>query len=55
MPFKSEKQRRLFWAAKGSAKLRQRRGISKKAAGKMTKHDQGGKLPFRSFKATQGR
>ena len=54
MPFKSEAQRRLMWAAKSSSKLRKHLGMSKAAAEKMTAHDAGGKLPYVS-KATQGR
>jgi hypothetical protein len=45
MPFKSEAQRRLFWAAKGSSDVRRAHGFSRKTVNTMTKHDEGGKLP----------
>lgn len=44
MPFDSEKQRRLFYAARKSPEVRKKYGISRKAADSMTKHDLGGKL-----------
>lgn len=45
MPFKSEAQRRLMWAARRNPRIRKEKGISKAAAHKMTEHDTGGKLP----------
>ena len=45
MPFKSEKQRKLFWAAKSSARLRRKARLKRSAVDKMTSHDSGGKLP----------
>ena len=43
-PFASEKQRRLFHAAKKDPAVRKRYGISKGAAKRMTDHDTRGKL-----------
>ena len=48
MPMMSEKQRRLFHAAKKSADIRKRRGLKKKTVDKMVAHDAGGKLPMRA-------
>jgi len=45
MPFVSEKQRKLFWAARKSKRLRKRLGLSEEDVRKMTEHDEGGKLP----------
>ena len=49
MPFRSQKQRALFYAAAASGKkaqaLRKKMGITKKEAEKMVRHDTGGKLP----------
>jgi DNA-binding transcriptional MerR regulator len=45
MPFKSESQRKLFFAALKSAKLRKRLGVSLAEVKKMLEHDEGGKLP----------
>lgn len=39
MPFKSEKQRKLFYAAANNPKVRKNTGISKKVAEKMISHD----------------
>ena len=54
MPFKSQKQRALFYAAAASGKkaaaLRRKLGITKKEAEKMIRHDTGGKLPTRAKK-----
>jgi len=45
MPFKSQAQRNLMFAAKNDPKVRKRTGISKKTAEDLTEHDTGGKLP----------
>lgn len=45
MPFKSEKQRRLFYAARGSAAVRKAHGMSKAAVDEMIEHGKAGKLP----------
>ena len=58
MPFVSERQRKLFWAARKSAKLRKRLKISKADVEKMTAHDAGGRLPAvceRTKKAVGGK
>lgn len=47
MPFKSEKQRRLMFAAQKNPTVRNRFQIKKKAADEMTEHDTGGVLPER--------
>lgn len=44
MPFKSEKQRRLMYAAKTDPGVRKRYGIKKKAAVKMVAHDRASKI-----------
>jgi len=48
MPFVSERQRRLFQAAKKDPKLRQEQGLSDRDVRRMTRHDKAGKLPERS-------
>jgi len=50
MPFKSAKQRSLFWAAKNSPSLRDKFHLNMSAVMKMTEHDEGGKLPKRAKK-----
>lgn len=45
MPFESQAQRGLFYAAKNNPAVRARTGISKGVADKMTAEDPGGKLP----------
>jgi hypothetical protein len=45
MPFKSQAQRNLFYAAENDPEVRKRTGISKGVANKFTAHDEGGKLP----------
>lgn len=45
MPFESQKQRGLFYAAENNPAVRARTGISKSVADKMTAHDEPGKLP----------
>src|SRR5215831_7589847 len=45
MPFTSQAQRGLFYAAKADPAVRERTGISKSVATKMTGEDPGGKLP----------
>ena len=45
MPFVSERQRKLFWAARKNAKLRKRLKMSARDVEKMTAHDAGGRLP----------
>lgn len=46
MPFVSQKQRALFYAAKHDPQVRKRHGMSKEDADKMVAHDEGGKLPM---------
>lgn len=50
MPFVSQKQRALFWAAKGNRKVAKKKGLNMKAVEEMTAHDEGGKLPTRAKK-----
>jgi hypothetical protein len=45
MPFTSQKQRGLFYAAQKDPAVRAKTGISKGVADKMTGEDQPGKLP----------
>lgn len=45
MPFVSQKQRALFYAAKRDPAVRKRRGMSEADVDKMIAHDEGGKLP----------
>jgi len=45
MPFKSEKQRRLFYVA-ASGKKTKAKGLSKSEAARYIAHDRGGKLPL---------
>jgi hypothetical protein len=45
MPFTSQKQRGLFYAAKNDPEVRAKTGISQAVADKMTGEDQPGKLP----------
>lgn len=45
MPFKSESQRKLFWAARKDPKVRKRMRLKLKDVKKMTSHDTGGRLP----------
>lgn len=51
MPFVSQKQRALFYAARGNPSVRKEYGISEADAEKMVSHDEGGKLPNRVTKA----
>ena len=39
MPFRSDKQRKLFWAAKSNGKIRRRMGLSRKTVAKILEHD----------------
>ena len=50
MPFKSQAQRNLFYAAENDPEVRKRTGISKGVAKKFTEHDSGGKLPYHKKK-----
>jgi len=50
MPFKSQAQRNLFYAAENDPEVRKRTGISKGVAKKFTEHDEGGKLPYHKKK-----
>ncbi len=52
MPFVSERQRRLFQAAKKDPKLREEQGLSTRDVRRMTRHDRGGRLPERAEKET---
>jgi hypothetical protein len=45
MPFKSQAQRNLFYAAKGDPELRRAKGLTLTTVSKFTDHDTGGKLP----------
>ena len=46
MPFKSQAQRNLMFAAKNDPDVRKKTGISQETAEKFTDHDEGGKLPY---------
>ena len=48
VPFDSEAQRRLMYAAKRDPKVRRRYGIKRKDAAKMVAHDTKGKLKERA-------
>ena len=54
MPFTSQKQRGLFYAAKANPEVRKRTGISQAVATKMTGEDQPGKLPLRAPRMADG-
>lgn len=45
MPFKSQKQRALFYAAKHDPAVRKKHGMSEEDVDKMISHDEGDKLP----------
>ena len=50
MPFKSQKQRAMFWKAEHDPKFRKKMGLTEEQVDKMTEHDKGGKLPERAEK-----
>ena len=51
MPFVSQKQRGLFYAAKHSTGVRKAHGLSKDDVDRMISHDEGGKLSNRVMKS----